>query len=133
MLNVRRYDASDVADCAAVIESALPQLSEANEAARALVRAHAAPHLLGAELAGYHTVVATEGGRVLGLAALVGDEVRRVYVRPDAQRRGVGRRLMAELEREGRARGLGELRLTAGASAAGFYARLGYERLEEGA
>jgi ribosomal protein S18 acetylase RimI-like enzyme len=61
-------------------------------------------------------VVAVRGDVVEGCAGLrlvdagLG-EVNRVYVAPAARRRGLGRRLMAELERLARERGIRELRL----------------------
>jgi len=74
------------------------------------------------------------GGEVIGVAVLdvesaqVG-RVRRVYVLPGHQRRGVGRALVSHLEREAREMGLESLRLTVAQSASWavhFYERVGY-------
>jgi GNAT superfamily N-acetyltransferase len=132
MLRVRPYESTDAEACGRLIESAVETMVDANEAARALIRAHAAPSLLDTELAGHHVVVADDGSGVVGMAALSGEEIRRVYVRADVQRSGVGRALIAALEREGARREYEALHLTAGAAAAGFYERLGYERLDAG-
>jgi ribosomal protein S18 acetylase RimI-like enzyme len=52
-------------------------------------------------------------------------------VSPDRQRRGLGRRLLEDLENDLRARGFRTLVLNARTSAVGFYERLGYSVLGE--
>jgi ribosomal protein S18 acetylase RimI-like enzyme len=52
--------------------------------------------------------------------------IRQMAVSPGHQRRGVGTRLMKELEAELRSRGFTNLALHARASAVGFYEKLGY-------
>jgi ribosomal protein S18 acetylase RimI-like enzyme len=52
--------------------------------------------------------------------------VRQMAVSPSHQRRGVGKRLMKELEAHLRSRGFTNLVLHARASAVGFYEKLGY-------
>ena len=132
MVRVRRYASADAQACSRLIESAVETMAEANEAARQLIRAHAMPALLDAELAGCHAVVAEDARGIMGVAVLAGTEIRRVYVRADAQRGGIGRAMMTVLEHEAMRRGYDEVHLTAGAAAATFYERLGYERLEAG-
>ena len=61
-------------------------------------------------------LVAHRGDAAVGCAGLrfIDDglgEVNRVYVAPEARRHGLGRRLMAEIERLARENGLSELRL----------------------
>ena len=73
----------------------------------------------------------TDGG-LLGTARLLpapGDlsrQVRQVAVSPTAHGRGVGRAVMAELERLALAEGADEMWLQARDTAFGFYGRLGY-------
>ena len=132
MVHVRRYTPADAQACSRLVESAVATMIDANDAARELIRAHAAPGLLDTELAGCHAVVAEDPRGVLGMAVLAGTEIRRVYVRADMQRSGIGRALMTALEHEAMRRMYEEIHLTAGAAAAAFYERLGYERLETG-
>ena len=132
MLRVREYAPADAPACSRLIESAVETMVDANAPARALIRAHARPDLLEQELAGLHVLVAEDVAGIVGIAALVGQEIRRVYVRADAQRSGVGRALIAALEQEAARRGLIELHLSAGTAAAAFYERLGFERLDAG-
>jgi GNAT superfamily N-acetyltransferase len=86
-------------------------------------------------LAGSHNLVATLDGTLAGMATGVPAndpgvvEVMSMWVQPAARGRGVGDRLLAEIERWARTRGARTLRLavTAGNRAAtGLYLRHGY-------
>jgi GNAT superfamily N-acetyltransferase len=73
-------------------------------------------------------VVAVDGASVVGFGQLNQStgEVDAVYVLPERQGEGIGRLLLAELEGQARAWGLGKLELSATLNAAGFYQRAGY-------
>ena len=82
-------------------------------------------------------LVAHRDDDVVGCAALrfidagLG-EVNRVYVAPEARRQGLGRRLMAEIERLARERGLRELRLDTRSDlveSRRLYERIGYREV----
>jgi ribonuclease HI/ribosomal protein S18 acetylase RimI-like enzyme len=83
-------------------------------------------------------LVAHRDGVASGCAGLLalGDglgEVKRVWVSPASRRQGLGRRLMAEIERRARERGLRELRLDTRSDlveARRMYERLGYREVE---
>jgi ribosomal protein S18 acetylase RimI-like enzyme len=62
----------------------------------------------------------------LETASLDGDIVRTVFVAPDVQSRGVGRRLMHELERRARTKGITKLSVPSSITAEPFYAKLGF-------
>jgi N-acetylglutamate synthase-like GNAT family acetyltransferase len=70
--------------------------------------------------------VATVGGRVVGTASLDGAIVRTVFVAPDVQGHGVGKLLMAEIERAARERKLSVLTIPSSITAESFYDRLGF-------
>jgi N-acetylglutamate synthase-like GNAT family acetyltransferase len=80
--------------------------------------------------AGQRHLGAWDEGRAIGCLALSssGDEarMRQVAVAPDAQGRGVGRRLVAESEAEARRLGARRMTLHARQTAVAFYERLGY-------
>lgn len=83
-------------------------------------------------LLGSRTVfVAVEGATVVGTAGLDGAVVRTVFVSPSAQKQGIGSQLMAELERAARANGIAVLSVPSSITAQGFYARLGFEVVED--
>ena len=83
-------------------------------------------------------LVAHRGGVAVGCAGLrpAGDgaaEVKRVWVSSALRRQGLGRRLMAEIERRARGRGLRELRLDTRSDlveARSLYEALGYREIE---
>ena len=82
-------------------------------------------------------LLAREAGHVLGCVGLVRvsdgvGEVRRLFVTPAARGRGLGARLMGEVERRARDQGLGLLRLDTRADlveARRLYASLGYDEV----
>ena len=79
-------------------------------------------------IARHEFYVAVSGDSVVGFSELDDErgEVKAVYVDPAWSRRGVGRALLAELERAARGHGLTELQLEASLTAEGFYLAAGY-------
>lgn len=79
------------------------------------------------QLVGKRTVfVAAIGRRVVGTASLDGSVVRTVFVAPDVQAQGIGKLLMAEIERTARERNIASLTVPSSITAETFYARLGF-------
>ncbi|MGY2050865.1 GNAT family N-acetyltransferase [Methylobacterium sp. JK268] len=76
-------------------------------------------------------IVATLAGCVVGTASLEGGLVQTVFVHPDHQGRGVGRRLMAAIERAARDDGVTTLTVPASVTAEPFYAALGYRAVRD--
>lgn len=57
--------------------------------------------------------------------------MRAVFVAPDAQERGIGRALMAAVERAAEEADVARLTLQSSLTAVGFYDRLGYRAVRE--
>jgi len=76
------------------------------------------------------TVVLDKAGRPIGTGTLVGDEIKRVFVDPMAQRQGAGRRIMQYLEEQARSSGVVTVRLDASLPSTVFYDKLGYTIVE---
>ena len=84
------------------------------------------------ELIGKRTVfVAILGGRVVGTASLDGSVVRTVFVAPGVQARGIGKLLMAEIERTARDRDISALTVPSSITAEAFYAKLGFNAVRD--
>ena len=75
--------------------------------------------------------VAAIGSRVVGTASLDGSVVRTVFVSPDVQARGIGKLLMAEIERTARARDIHTLVVPSSLSAETFYVQLGFRAVRD--
>ncbi len=75
---------------------------------------------------GAECLVAQSGDSLLGFGIILGNEIRAVYVRPDAAGHSVGRQLVQGLEQIGRAGGHDGFLLNASLNAQGFYEAMGY-------
>ncbi|TIQ34419.1 MAG: GNAT family N-acetyltransferase [Mesorhizobium sp.] len=75
--------------------------------------------------------VAVAGNRIVGTASLDGATVRSVFVDPEFQGLGVGRRLMSEVEQAARANGVTVLTVPSSVTAEPFYSRLGFHAVRD--
>jgi putative acetyltransferase len=73
--------------------------------------------------------VAEADGEIVGFGALYGDEVKAVYVSPRTQRMGIGRALLATLEREAIHRGITTIKLESTITAQRFYESQGFAQI----
>jgi GNAT superfamily N-acetyltransferase len=125
---IRRAGDDDAGAISAVILRALRQTNAADYAPEIIERiARSFTPDAVRQLIGTRTVfVAAIGDRLAGTASLDGSVVRTVFVAPDVQARGVGRLLMAEIERTARERSIARLTVPSSITAENFYARLGF-------
>ncbi|MEH3144549.1 MAG: GNAT family N-acetyltransferase [Methylobacterium frigidaeris] len=89
------------------------------------------PDWIASQIATRQVFVAVEASRIVGTASRDRDIVRAVFVAPDAQGRGIGRALMAEIGRAALAAGVAMLTLQSSLTAVGFYDRLGFRTVRE--
>jgi len=83
------------------------------------------------DAAGGQTVVVFSADALVATGTRAGEDIRRVFVLPDYQRRGIGRLMMAELEAKAIADSVERIVLSASLPALEFYLRLGYEVVSE--
>lgn len=127
---IRDYRTADAPEIARLFYETVRSVNRADYSEEQ-VRAWA-PHVTDPEewhtrAAGRRTLVAEEGGEVVGFVELEGDgHLDRFYVRKDAVGRGVGRRLYEAVEREARALGLGRIFTEASITARPFFERQGF-------
>ena len=126
---IRRALPSDASACAATMRAAIRALLPGVHPARALAAWASLPplyHRWAMGPGGETYLVAARTGRVLGYAALRGDELTAVFVRPRAQGAGVGRALVLAAASRARRGGARSLRVLAARAAIEFYAALGF-------
>jgi len=75
--------------------------------------------------------VALNGFGVVGTASLDRNTVRSVFIAPDMQRLGIGRRLMARVEHSARSAAVPRLIVPSSITAVSFYEKLGFHRVKE--
>jgi GNAT superfamily N-acetyltransferase len=73
-------------------------------------------------------LVAVQQGRIIGTAAIEGQQVATFFVHPEVQRQGVGTALLGALERLAHRKGLPRLVVEASLTGTSFYEARGYHR-----
>jgi GNAT superfamily N-acetyltransferase len=123
----------DAADISAVILRALRETNAKDYADEIIARIEQSfsPDAVRTLIAKRTVFVATIGSRLVGTASLDGNVVRTVFVAPDVQARGIGKLLMAEVEKLARDRNIAALSVPSSITAEGFYARLGFEAVRD--
>ncbi|MCJ7544991.1 MAG: GNAT family N-acetyltransferase [Phycisphaerae bacterium] len=102
----------------------------APSAIRHFKRHHSGKEILDDAAGGYAVVLERNGAIVATGTLTAKGKITRVYVRPDLQGQGLGKRIMAHLEQQARGRGHTSVFLNASLVARAFYEALGY-RLRE--
>jgi GNAT superfamily N-acetyltransferase len=123
----------DAADISAVILRALRETNAQDYTDEIIARVERSfsPDAVRELIAKRAVFVATSGDRVVGTASLDGSVVRTVFVAPDVQARGIGKLLMAEIERTARERNIPSLTVPSSVTAETFYARLGFNAVRD--
>lgn len=75
--------------------------------------------------------VAVYGTQIVGTASLDGRAVRTMFVTPDLQKQGIGRRLVEVVESAARRSGINVLAVPSSVTAEKFYAKLGYKAVHD--
>lgn len=134
--SLRRFQVGDAAACCEIINAAIETMDGLNAPARSLIVSKNVPEAVAADLVRCFTLVAVGSGGVegplrslQGLGVLEGSEVKRVYVHPEFQSRGIGTQLVRALEAEARLRALPRIELQASPSSVRFYVGLGFREL----
>ncbi len=129
MINIRKFEKTDANQCAKIIRRALKQLNSADypkEVINYMVQRTTPEELLLLNLK-REFIVAERDGEIVGTATLERNNVGGVYVDPNYINRGIGKRLMKEIENIALSRGIEKLEFGATITSAGFYMKLGYD------
>lgn len=124
---------NDAAGISAIILRALREINAKDYAADIIQRVELSfsPSAVRDLIGKRKVFVAEIAGRIVGTASLDGGVVRTVFVDPDAQRQGVGRRLMGEVELAARKAGVTMLTVPSSVTAEAFYVRLGFKAVRD--
>jgi GNAT superfamily N-acetyltransferase len=132
---IRDYEAGDAPEIVRLFFETVRSVNRANysdEQLEAWAPGVPDPEEWHARMAGRRTLVAEEGGEVVGFAELEYDgRLDMLYVRKDAVGRGVGRRLYEAVEREARGQGLGWIFTEASITARPFFEQQGFRVVRE--
>ena len=76
-------------------------------------------------------LIIERGGSIVATGALVGNEILGVFVKPEDQGQGLGKRIMSELEGRAKKKSFSEIVLSVSLASRKFYDNLEYEVLAE--
>ena len=130
---VRAARAEDAAAISKVIIAALREsnaLDYPPEVIAQVEQNFAAPQILSL-MSQRQVYVAIDDQVVVGTASLDQQVIRSVFVAPEQQGKGIGRRLMARIESVAATHDLKELRVPSSITAEGFYALLGFQKVRD--
>jgi GNAT superfamily N-acetyltransferase len=132
IIDIRAFKPDDAQQVASLIRKALREVNSADYPPEVITSLcdHFAPETL-CELALRRDVlVAVVDGAVVGTASIEESVVYTVFVHPQYHGRGIGTRLMKEIEELAVALGYSVIRTPASLTAVGFYTKLGYHEIE---
>lgn len=86
---------------------------------------HCRENILNDALSGY-CVVAVNDDEIIGTGTLIEDGIRRVYINPDYQKSGVGKKIYQALELKAKEKNIPRLQLGASVIARDFWERCGF-------
>ena len=134
-LIIRRAAADEAALISALVRRTVRVSNAKDYPPRVIAQVFAsfAPEWVRGRMARRQMFVAELAGRIVGTISASGGEINSLFVEPGFQRHGIGRSLVAFVERQAKAAGLTDLALSASITARRFYERIGYrtETFEE--
>jgi GNAT superfamily N-acetyltransferase len=131
-IDIRAFEPDDAQQVAALIRKALREVNSADYPPEVITSLcdHFAPETLRELALRRDVLVAEVDGAVVGTVSIEEGVVYTVFVRPQYHGRGIGTRLMKEIEGLAMTLGYSVIRTPASVSAVGFYAKLGYQEVE---
>jgi len=131
--SVRAACAADAEDISRVIVRALRETNAKDYSPDVIARVEQSysPAALANLMSQRKVFVATIEQQIVGTASLDGKVVRTLFVTPEMQGRGVGKLLMAVVERIAREDGVEALAVQSSVTAEQFYMRLGFKAVRD--
>jgi GNAT superfamily N-acetyltransferase len=131
-MDVRAFEPGDAQQVAALIRRALREVNSADYSPEVIASLceYFAPDTLCEFMLRRDVLVAVVDGAVVGTASIEEGVVYTVFVHPQYHGRGIGTRLVKEIEGLAMALGHSTIRIPASVTAVGFYTKLGYREIE---
>jgi len=131
---IRRFKITDSGKCAEIINAchkSMPELSA--EQVRFLLGKYT-PEYLKDEYMKHYVLVYEENDEILGVGSFIteGAEIKGIYIDPKFHSKGIGSRLVLELEKEAKRQGTKKVCVKAYFAPEHFYEKLGFKRMGEG-
>jgi putative acetyltransferase len=129
---IRRARPEEATAISALIDRTVlvSNIADYDAAAIDALRVYSTPSYIAERMAGRDVFVALDGDRLIGTVSLGDGRLRAMYVDPERQGSGLGRRLVEHLEAHARSLGHLELKLSSSLTARGFYRKVGYREIE---
>jgi len=131
MPHIRPFEKKDSKSCCNIINAAIQHMDGLNDAARNFIMVKNTPEILYAELSNYYILIYEKNNEILGLGALDRNEIKRSYIDPKAQRKGIGSKIIEQLEQEAKKRDVQIISTQASPSSESFYKTLGYTTIQK--
>ncbi len=126
---IRKADRKDLSVCSKLICQVISEI-EARHYSLGIIKGwqeYNSPSNLENEANSAEFIVYEENGIIFGVGAIEGAHIKKVYVSPAYQGRGIGRLLVENLEQIAKKNGFEEYELNSTVNALNFYKRLGYQ------
>lgn len=128
-MQIRRFNVSDAFEVSSLIRRSIIYRDNRNYSLNNIysIANHYCVENICAKLEDKIIYVAIEDEKIIGTATLNKDEIMAVFIDPQSQGKGLGKKFMELLEKDAMNKGLSKVWLVAGLSAVSFYEKIGYK------
>ncbi|MBR9690889.1 GNAT family N-acetyltransferase [Candidatus Woesearchaeota archaeon] len=131
MIKIRKFKADDENKCLEIINKAVSKLTDYYSIEE--IKAHISERKKGYSMIdnvkkGRLYLVAIKNKEIVGVGALDKDMIKTVYINPTHQNRGVGEKIMIELEKIAQRKGIKKMKIHATLNSVDFYKKFGYKK-----
>jgi len=128
LIEIRRFKRRDLKEVKSLIDRTIEvsyRDAYPNEAIDFFKEYHSEEHILDDAEEGY-SIVVVSNGRIVGTGTLLDTNIRRVFVDPSEQRRGIGKKIMGDQESRANKTGAEIVDLASSLTSKEFYDSLNY-------
>jgi putative acetyltransferase len=133
-LKIREYSSEDFEECREVIEKSTSSIENEYSSEDLEHLEEVIPDMVTgfAEKDDFKFYVAKKENELVGVAGFhPKGEIAGIFIHPDHQREGIGRKLMQKIDKKAEKEGVEEIEVSASLTAKEFYEKLGFEMIEE--